>query len=275
MDYKLAVFDLDGTLLNDQHEISEKNKKALARLKEEGCEVVLATGRSDLLIKEYIQELHLQIPVISCNGALIRNPMTKEIYKKEPMPADLVEKIIKICHEKKLIYMAYSSDFIYTIPNERLAYFEMRNQQLDAQCQIPFKVSQAVTEIAADEIYKVLIIENDQAQFQAIQRDFLSLEGLEVVQSSKGLLDLMAQGVSKKAGLAFLAGHFKITMDQIVAFGDNYNDMEMLKAAGKVITTANAVAEIKAIADYISLSNNESGVGHAIEQYLGIDLRID
>ncbi|MCT4662353.1 MAG: HAD family hydrolase [Tissierellales bacterium] len=266
--YKLAVFDLDGTLLDEKHEISRENKDSILKLEELGCKIVIATGRSDLLVKEYVKKLGVKTPVISCNGAMIRNPMTKEVWRKRIMSSEKVRDILSICNEEQFTYMAYSDEYIFTIPSKRLEYFQTRNKKLEEDCKVPFRVNESIDCILKEEIYKILIIEEDSNRFELLRDKFVGIEGLEICQSSKGLMDFMVEGTSKRGAIEWLAGEYSIDRSDILAFGDNYNDIEMLKFAGCAVTTENAVEEVKEIADYVSIHHDDNGVSWAIENYV-------
>lgn len=266
--YKMAVFDLDGTLLDEKHEISEANKNSIEKLEKLGCKIVIATGRSDLLVKEYVKKINIKTPVISCNGAMIRNPITKKLWRKRIMPSEKVGEILRICERENFTYMAYSDEYIFTVPSKRLDYFEERNKKLDEECRVNFKVCEELEKILENEIYKILIIEENSSRFDLLRDKFSNISGLEICQSSKGLMDFMIENTSKKDAIKWLAEEFGIEKDEIVAFGDNYNDIEMLKFAGCAVTTENAVEDVKKIADYISKHHDESGVSFAIENYI-------
>jgi len=267
--YKLAVFDLDGTLLNNQHEISDENINALNRLKKTGCIVSIATGRTDLLVKEYVKKIELEVPVIACNGGLIRNTNTGEILYKRVMPKNKVAQIIDICINKKITYMIYTKDYIITIPSDRLEYFEKRNEILDEDCKVKFIVSSDLDFIVEQhEVYKVLIIEKNSIKFDLISEQFNEIEGITMCQSSNGLMDFMLEGTSKQKAIELLAKENNILPEEIVAFGDNYNDIDMLRYAGCAITTSNGIEEVKSIANFISCSNNDNGIAYAIDNYI-------
>ncbi len=269
--YKLAVFDLDGTLLNDKHEISEENIASLDRLKESGCKIIIATGRTDLLVKEYVKKIKINSPVIACNGAMVRNPFTKEEVFTKLIPPKEVKRIIEICKRDNHIYMAYGKECVISIPNYRMEYYEERNKKLDIDCRTEFLISDDEEYISENfEIMKILIIENDEEIYSGLEEKFTHINGVTICQSSKGFLDIMPIGTSKRNALEMLAKAENISPKEIIAFGDNYNDIDMLQYAGCAITTENGVDAIKKIVDYISVDNNEHGVAYAIKNYLCI-----
>ncbi|MFZ5969686.1 MAG: Cof-type HAD-IIB family hydrolase [Bacillota bacterium] len=267
--YKLAVFDLDGTLLNNEHEISDENMASIEILRKQGCKITIATGRTDLLVKDYVKKLKLDEPVIACNGALVRNPFTKETVYKRVMPPSVVKEIIEICKRDHHIFMVYTEEYIVSTHNHRVAYFEERNKKLEPDCRVQFVIEDDPEYISSTfEVYKILILEDDKERFDALPHKFKNLSGISLCQSNTGLMDIMVTGASKKNALEMLAKSENIRPSEIVAFGDNYNDIEILKYAGCAITTENGVESVKEIADYISIDHNLSGVAYAIQHYL-------
>lgn len=265
--FKLAIFDLDGTLLNLNHDISKENIHALQTLQASGCQTIIATGRPDMLVKEYVKTLGLNEPVISCNGSMIRNPLTGEIIYQKTLPRNVVEKVVKKCIDDQHIFMIYTSNAIITTDNYRMRYFEERNKTLSPDCRVTFIVTEDLEEIIKHDAYKILIIEKDEEKYLTLKEKFFDLEAY-TVSSAKGFFDVMPTGTSKREAIKLISHHYDVEQKDIVAFGDNYNDIEMLDYAGTAITTENAVPEVKKMADYISLDHNDHGVAYAIHHYI-------
>jgi len=267
--YKLAVFDLDGTLLDRHHEISNDNKTALRRLSDSGCHIVIATGRPDMLVKEYLYQLNLDTPVISCNGAMIRQPISGQIFYQQVLPKKKALEVLSLCKDNNHIYMAYTSDAIVTTDNYRTKYFQERNKKLDESCRTRFIIEHDVKKISENfDIYKILIIERDEKKYNLMKDRLEDLTGVTKVSSAKGFYDIMPLNTSKKNAIDQLIDHFNIKISEVVAFGDNYNDVEMLKHVGTAITTSNGVSDVKEISDFISIDHNDSGIAHAINSYI-------
>lgn len=267
--FKLAVFDLDGTLLDDHHDISEANKRAILKLAKMNCKVVLATGRPDMLVKEYVAKLGIQTPVISCNGAMIREPFTQEVMYQQALSKEDVFKVLKLCRDYGYIYMAYASDVIVTTNNDRTKYFEERNKTLDESCQATFIIENDVNRISERyEIFKILIIERNCDRYKKMCQQLEALSHLTKVSSANGFYDIMSKDTSKKHAINRLLDYYQIDKKEVVAFGDNYNDIEMLDFVGTAVTMANGVPEVKALADYISLDHSDNGVAYAIEHFI-------
>jgi Cof subfamily protein (haloacid dehalogenase superfamily) len=269
--YKLAVFDLDGTLLNDQHEISHENIAALERLKQKGYKIVIATGRADLMVKEYAKKIQINGPIIACNGALIKHPFTKKEVFKRVLAPQKVKEIINICKQNNHTFMIYTKECIVSTENDRVKNFQNRNKKLDIDCRVKFVITEDEEYIASHfEAYKILIIEKDSRRYDGLGKKLHQFSGLSICQSQTGFMDIMPEGISKRNALDMLAKVENISVSEIVAFGDNYNDIEMLKYAGCAITTENGVEDVKKIADYISIDHNRSGFAYAIKNYLRI-----
>lgn len=267
--YKLAVFDLDGTLLNDHHEISDENMEAINALRKEGYKITIATGRIDLLTKDYVKKLNIQEPIITCNGSLVRNPFTKQVVYKKTIPPIIVKKVLDICKADNHLFMVYSKDSIISTNNYRVRYFEERNKKLEPDCQVKFEIEDNADYISDNyEVYKILVIEKDQEKFNGLKHKFGDFPEITSCQSHVGFLDINPSGTSKKEALKFLAMSENIKPSEIVAFGDNYNDIEMLEYAGCAITTENGVDAVKEICNFVSIDNNLSGVSYAIKNFL-------
>jgi HAD superfamily hydrolase (TIGR01484 family) len=88
MKYKLLVADMDGTLLNDDKQLSEKDIQTIKKLPDFGIQFAIATGRHDSMIKSYLKRLDLQVPVISCNGAMVREPFSDQVFLSETLPKE-------------------------------------------------------------------------------------------------------------------------------------------------------------------------------------------
>jgi len=267
--YKLAVFDLDGTLLDEKHELSRNNINAVNRLKKFGVNIALATGRPDQLVKEYIHKLNLKDPIITCNGACIRNPLTGVEWLNKIISKTVVSRVAKMCFENGYQFMAYSKDGIISQLNDRVKYFMERNNKLPKEHHAHFIISSNANYISEKyDVNKILIIERDPNRYKELYNELLKLGDVSLVRSQTGFLDVMPKGTSKMEALKILANYYGVSRNEIIAFGDQDNDLEMLKYAGYAITTSNGVESVKQIADYVSKDHNESGVAYAIEHVI-------
>lgn len=271
MKYKLCVCDMDGTLLNSDGLISIENERALKKLQEIGIDVIIASGRTDLMMKSYIKQLELKGCIVCCNGALVKKIETDEVVYKKPIDKETVEKVIEHCFKNAINFLVYTRDMIYSNrENQRTKHFENLNASLTQEFRIPINYIEYsdIDKLLKKDIFKVLIIEKDDERKDSIAIHFSEFTELAIVTSAKGLLDIMALGVSKGSAIKKLSEELKIDLKQVIAFGDNYNDLEMFEAVGFPIAMDNAVEEIKSCSKYITRSNDESGVAYAIDNLI-------
>ncbi|MGH4050103.1 MAG: Cof-type HAD-IIB family hydrolase [Clostridium sp.] len=269
--YKWCVCDMDGTLLNADNKISKENEVALKKLQEMGLSVIIATGRIDLMVKVYIKQLELKGPVISCNGGLIRNIETGEIIYSKIMDKKSVKEIVDYCVSNNVDYIVYTDEIVYSNKNNPLGKkYESRNKLLEKELRVPIKYidNDIIENINDIDALKVLLVCENHADVLLLEKYFIKYDNLTVVSSSECLLDIMASNITKGNALEILSQKLGVDLNEVIVFGDNYNDMEMLSCVGMPIAMGNAVEEVKSNAKYITKSNNESGIAYAINNYI-------
>jgi Cof subfamily protein (haloacid dehalogenase superfamily) len=262
---------MDGTLLDSQDRISGENEAALKKLQQNGTEVIIASGRLDLLVKRYVRQLDLKGHVISCNGGLIRDIETNKIVYANVMNKAAVKKIITYCMENKNHFMIYTADIIYSNQdNPRAEKYEKMNQSMAEDLRFPVEYIEncSIERLLERDILKVLLICDTKEQLHKIQNVFSIYKDLTVVSSASGLLDIMASNTSKGRALKILADKLQVNLKHAIAFGDNYNDIEMLREVGMPIAMENSVPQLKKEAKYVTKSNNESGIAYAINHLI-------
>lgn len=269
--YKWCVCDMDGTLLNSKDIISKENEIALKKLQQNEVEVIIASGRVDLMVKSFIKQLDLKGYVISCNGGLIRNIKTEEILYSKVIDKNVSNKIITYCKDYNVDFLIYTDSLVYSNRNNpRAIKFENINNTLDKDLQLPIRYIEDmnVEEIEKINVLKILLVCNKHEQVEQLQKKFSEFKEITAVSSADGLLDIMASNTSKGKALKILSEKLNVNLDNVIAFGDNYNDIEMLKCVGMPIAMENSVEKLKAEAKHITKSNDESGVAYAINNFI-------
>lgn len=258
---KMVVCDMDGTLLNSNLEISQENLKAIQALREKGIRFCIATGRPEQLVKEYIEPLRMKDPMIMYNGSVIGHPFQDDKLYELSLDKKDIKEIIEYCEANDIIYMPYTKDKIISKPNYRVDFFKKRNENLEEKNKCIFEDIRDIDKIINDNsINKILLIENDEEKFNKVKKLVLQHPEFEIASSQKGFIDINPKGASKGNALKVLAKHFGYELSEIVAFGDQDNDVSMLEVAGISVAMANASQNAKNAADYITESNNDSGV---------------
>lgn len=264
--YKLIAIDLDDTLLNNQWEIGEKDKKALLQAKEAGVMVVLATGRMYRAALKYAKELSLKTPMIVYQGALVINYLNQEIIKQYSLPLDKAIEVIEEVAPYGYHINLYEGDelIIAKQTKESLRYEEMSGCKarvvgnlkayLKKEQIAPIKILVATKEEELD-----LIIPSLKEKFGS---------SLHIAKSKPYFLEFSHPLANKGHALAELALQYGIKPEEIIAIGDGYNDIEMISFAGLGVAMGNGCLEVKKIADYITSSNLDGGVSKVINEFI-------
>ncbi len=267
---QLLCCDLDGTLLNEHHALSEKTIATVQKLQAKGIRMTFCSGRAPAMLDLFLKQLRVDT-YLACNGALLMNK--KEIIKGQPMATGVVAKLKQYCDARLMDYCLITDRKVYySEQSERIEKFRKYNLLAEKhQVQpIPLHLIDGQFRLAEHTIYKMLVHELRPSELQEMQVWMEQLNDLSCTNSEAKLLDLGAGGVSKGSGLKALAEYYGLARDQICVFGDWYNDSSMFDYAGFSVAMENACDTLKDQADWITKSNQEDGVAWAIEQlFLG------
>lgn len=272
MPYQLLALDVDGTVLDPEGHIRPAVKRAVAAVQARGLRVMLCTGRRFRTALPVAQSLGLTHPLIVHNGALIKTPdaaqtlyhcyLSPEVYQTS---LDLLSQV-----GSPMLYIDAFHDGIdiITASSDRTHPFQHAYLQ-DAQphCQL-------VTDVSDLPLQGVVMmsIMAEESRLQAFHSDVQATLGSQAhvnVLANKSyqgsILEILHPSVSKWQALYQFASQQGIAASQIVAIGDDANDLEMIRDAGLGIAMGNAIDAVKAVADYVTLSNAEEGLAHALE----------
>ncbi len=271
--YKLFVADMDGTLLNDNKELSGKDIQTIKKLQDFGIKFAVATGRHDSMIKSYLKHLDLRVPVISCNGAIVREPFSDRVFLAQALPKEQSLRVIDICKERDASFHIYGHESIFGEKlSHKMLYYHNLNKTLPADEQTKLIVVPDCRDIvinAPEPLYKFLIISEESLGLGDIIAQLSELDGLTVTRSMPLLCDVMKSGITKAYALQKLAESLGIKREEIAAIGDQYNDIDLIEYAGLGIAVANAEDALKEKADIVTIANNnENAVSEAIESCL-------
>lgn len=266
--YKLIAIDIDGTLINDHHEITEKVKQTLDEAKERGIKIVLCSGRPIHGMEPYINELNLNQEgdyAIAYNGALVQDTSTKEAIVEVSLHHHDLEKLYELSLALKTPMHFFDTEALYT-PNQDISKYTVIESYLN---NIPLHYRR-VEDIPVDTLLpKIMFIDNPEKLNQVIQALPSELhEQYTIVQSSPFFLEFVHSETSKGLAVKKLAEKLGIKQEEVMTIGDNGNDLSMIEYAGCGVAMGNAIPAVKEIADFETLSNNESGVAHAIKKLI-------
>ncbi len=266
--YKLAVFDMDGTVLNSKHEISKENKAAFTFLHNLGVKIVIATGRPQELLKKYTNELQFDEYTITCNGSVISHPIKNHYLREHVIDKETVIGIIDMCEANNYDYLVYTREAVVSKDNERLRMFK----KIGAHYKEEDKAVLIETE-DADYIKnnfapnKILIMVDDPKRYLEMQEKLKVFSKIESAQSWAGALDISPLGDNKGSAVKELCEYYQLTSNDVIAFGDQLNDVPMFEFAAFGVAMGNAINEVKVKADYITDTNDNNGVAKAIYKF--------
>ncbi|MGB9679828.1 MAG: HAD family hydrolase [Thermoanaerobacteraceae bacterium] len=263
--YKLFVTDADGSLLDSKSQISERTIEAINKIISEGVIFTIATGRMHTSILPYAEKLNINAPIISYNGALIKDVYTKKIYYYNPIqPEDAIFaiRLLKDCGYQINIY---SDEVLYVekITDRVKWYLSFNDVTVNAVGNLEEFIKSTGTGTA--KLYALNDLENP-VTIQPDAYDEIAKK-LTISTSGGGHLEVNAKGVSKGNALKTLANMYNIKRDNVVAVGDNLNDLSMIEYAGLGVAMGNASELVKIKADYITKTNDEDGVADIIDKF--------
>ncbi|MFR1783647.1 MAG: Cof-type HAD-IIB family hydrolase [Sarcina ventriculi] len=277
MEYKMICIDMDGTLLNSKHEVSERNKKAIKEAIEKGIVVAITTGRIFKSAKIYADLLGIETPIVASNGGFIKEQDKEEIIYKSALTYDqlkVIDSVIKK-HNLNVYYNLYNGIILEKTLNENHAYKQTNRKAKRNEDKITIlenvDVDKTFKENEGD-ILKAICIENENIDaLNRAKKELREIEGLEVVSSWSNNFEVMPKGTCKWSGIKQLAKILGIKENEIICIGDSENDLSMIQNAGFGIAMGNARKDVKEAAKYITDNNECDGVGKAIEKIvLGI-----
>ncbi len=274
---RLLALDIDGTLLDPQFKITAENLAALRGAHAAGVEIVLATGRRHDYALPVAQEIGIPCWLISSNGALVRSSAGETFYS-DLLPASTAARLIRHMDGFRghavLTFDRKGNDALVL---ERI---EELNQSISRWLQVnsPFiqyvsPLEEALIEDPIQAMYCGRVARMEEAQKRLVEAEFLSeISILKTQYDHRDLciLDILNHGCSKGNALRRWAEKHAIPREQIMAIGDNFNDLEMLEFAGVAVVMGNASHELKQSGWKVTASNAENGVAKAVKEILGL-----
>lgn len=270
--YKLVAMDLDGTLLNKDKEISERNKRAIQLAKKRGVKMVVCSGRVYTGARLYAKQLGIVDPIIACNGAIICENSEGRIIYSNYLSNEVCQRIIEICHKYNIYYHVYAGETMLTeqLGHTSLRYYE-RNKTLPPKDRVDIEVVTSMMkkiQTYDGKVLKFVVISEDSELLRKVRSDVSEISSVDIMSSNFDNFEVVTKGVSKGAALKKLSDMLDISADEMIAIGDNENDISMLEYAGLGIAMKNGEACAKEAAKYITGSNVEDGVAEAIERFI-------
>lgn len=281
----LIATDMDGTLLNAAHEISEENIQAIKYAQSQGITVVIATGRAFYEANAPINQTDLKVPYICLNGAEVRDE-SFNIMSTSNLNRELINRITIELNKENIFYQVYTNLGIYTEnPLRDLEIYidiaQRAGQEADVEkikSGIQKRIDNGTLKVVenydkiqdtpGEIVMKILAFDSDLEKIDRVSETLAKSESLAISSSSRGNIEITHSDAQKGIALNTIAERLNIDMENVMAIGDNMNDVSMLERVGYSVAMENAAPEVKAIAKYETDSNEQSGVGKAIMKLL-------
>ncbi|BBM35579.1 Cof-type HAD-IIB family hydrolase [Pseudoleptotrichia goodfellowii] len=268
MDYKLIATDMDGTLLNDRHLISEGNVQAIKEVQKKGVKFVLASGRPSFAMLNYAKKLEMDKNegyVLAFNGGQLINMSDGKVMFHEGLNKEDIEKVYNASKEIGLPMVLYAGDTVYANGNSEYVQFEVN------QCEMKFVEFKSLEELygyGIKETTKCMIIGNGESVKKAekymkskYEKDYF------IAISAPIFLEIANKNINKGKTLKKLGEITGIDTSEMIAVGDSYNDAPLLEVVGMPVAVENAVPKIKEMSKFESTSNNNDALKTVIEEF--------
>lgn len=259
MTIELIATDIDGTLLDDHHQLSERNANAIRAAIDAGIAVILATGRMRYSCEWLIAELGLETDGIFVQGLHIADHTGQRIHG-EFIEADVLEHFLPFAEQHNLSFVAFGDNEIYATRRDHYTDIILKYDE-------PEPI--VVPNISDYPVHKMIILLEpaDARELRPILEKHMG-DRADVMITQPEMIEIMPTGTSKGHSLRWLAQRMGIEMANVMAIGNAENDLTMLQFAGVGVAVANSAQVVLDSADYITASNNDCGVAAAIERFV-------
>lgn len=267
MKYKVLAFDIDGTLTNSQKQIDNSTRESILKAAEQGCTIAIATGRPPHGVKDYAEELNfdkINGYVICLNGGLVMSWADKKIIQEKKIPVEYNSMICDLAKENNVTLLTYEGEDVITEePENEYVQFETRINKIKARHVDDLKSYINFT------VPKFLMVGDGDVMAEVEKKVKPLLDDkLDVYRSEPFFLEILPKGINKANALEKLLEEVGALREELMAFGDGYNDISMIEYAGMGVAMANGNDIIKEKADYVAPSNDEGGIAHTLEKFV-------
>ena len=285
--YKIAVIDLDGTMLNQYGIVTQNTKDAIKEAQNKGIEIIIASGRPIDSIKAIAKQIESKKYFISGNGAIIYDISKDETIYENTIKKQKALEIIKICEENSIYYNIYTEKEIVAKSLQcNVLYYHKENINKEDRDKTHINIVENIYDYISnrdEKIVKITVCDKNKVIFNSIIRklkEITEIEVLDVSHMSRKIIhqgteeipieyfytEISAKNVDKWNAIEFLKEKMNIKTEEVIAIGDNINDKKMIEKAGLGIAMGQSHPEVKKVAKQITTSNLEDGVASALRE---------
>ena len=288
--YKLITIDLDGTLLNKYGEVTEYTKNVIKKTTDKGVLVVLASGRISESVLMIAKEIGANKYYISGNGSVLYDMQKDEIIYENYLNKEKVLEIIELCDKNSIYYNIYTENAVLAKSlNYNVAFYNYENTKKSSDKKTDINIVEDmysyIKNSNINKFLKITICDESKIIFSSIIKKIKNIEDIDVLEvshmSQKKIktgtkevevgyfyTEVSSKNVDKWFAIEKVMQIENIKKEEVMALGDNNNDIIMIKNAGLGVAMGHSNDEVKKVADYITENNNEDGVAKAIEKYV-------
>lgn len=265
---ELVAIDMDGTLLDPAHKLTARVKQAIARARTLGVHIVLTSGRPVPGLAPFLHELGIDGDddyCIACNGGLVQRIGPRETVVEYPLSFDDFVYCEQVAREIGVHFQALDAQRMYT-PNQDISIYTLADSHLS---RMPLSYRRVADMDPGMSFIKLMMIDEPDVLDAAIARLPAALtERFAVLKSAPFFLEVFDHRAGKGPSLQKLAEHLGIDRANVMAIGDQENDLTMLQYAGTSVAMGNAIDAVKAVARFETATNADEGVARAIERFV-------
>ncbi len=288
--YKLITIDLDGTLLNRYGEVTEYTKDIIKKTTNKGVLVVLASGRISESVLTIAKEIGADKYYISGNGSVLYDMQKDEILYENYLTKEKVLEIIELCDKNSIYYNIYTENAVLAKSlNYNVAFYNYENTKKSSDKKTDINIVEDmynyIRNSNLNKFLKITICDENKIVFSSILRKIKNISDIDVLEvshmSQKKIktgtkevevgyfyTEVSSKNVDKWFAIEKVMELENIKKEEVMALGDNNNDIVMIKNAGLGVAMGHSNEQVKKVADYITVDNNEDGVAKAIERYV-------
>jgi Cof subfamily protein (haloacid dehalogenase superfamily) len=274
--YKIIALDIDGTLLNSCGRVPDRTNKTIHRAAEEGLVILVVTGRRFFTAKQRVLQLELPNTLLAVHNGAILKQLSGELLYHRLLPRDTAQQAVEVSKEMGLCPVVFAGtddeatvlveDYGGKLDSWERGYLKENQRFLrevnNLSTNLPDDVIEVICVVPTANLHRLAEIFEERLNGQ------VKPIVVTTADSQRAFIGLTSPDVSKREPLRFLAEKENIDRTEIIAIGDNYNDLEMLEFAGVGVVMDNAVPELKQMGFHVTASNNEDGVAKALEKFV-------
>ena len=271
MVFRIVALDLDGTVLDSGGLIRPRTKAAVAAALERGLEIILVTGRHHVATRPFHYELGLASPAICCNGTFVYDFSAARVLVGDPMDKELARRVLEQCRRYGVDCLVYvDNSMTFEAGNALATRFCAWAAGLEARIRPDIHRVESFERAIDDatRVWKFVVFHEDPAVLAAWQAEAGLGGALSIESSWTNRLDVVRAGNTKGRRLLEWAATRGVDPADIVAFGDNGNDLSMIASVGFGVAMGNGEPALKAVAKWVTGTNNSDGIAETMERFV-------